>query len=516
MPKQNSAQLVELILSLTKAEKRHFKLMRTSAGLDTLYVRIFDFIDKTGDFNEEKFLKKNPDAKKSQLSNLKAFLYKQLLADLRALYANKDIDIEIREQLDFARVLFNKGLYAQSLDIIKTAKKKAERFGKDIKHFELLYTEKLIEQHFVTSSTSERAWQLTKEAKKNLTLLNSVNAFSGLALKLYALYSERGYIKNEEEASDLEAFFYENMPEYDPENLSFNEKLYLFRAYIWFYYINQNFLQCYRYAQKLMNLFEEDPDIIKARTVDYCLNFNFMLSALYRLNYLPKYKEQLELFNSWVQEAEGLFNPNLDLMTFKTKVTHGINYKFMTGDFEGGKQLVAQIEPQMKELNHLLENRFIINTYYKFASIYFGNADYKNCVQYLNRIIYLESNNMRKDIHAFARILLLVTYYEMKDEEMLAYQIKSTYHYFSRIKDLNRFQREIIKFLRKLNNIYPFQLENEFKTLRDKMIDISKDPYESRAFLYFDIISWLESKIKNVPISALIREKGLGHRELFN
>jgi hypothetical protein len=32
-------------------------------------------------------------------------------------------------------------------------------------------------------------------------------------------------------------------------------------------------------------------------------------------------------------------------------------------------------------------------------------------------------------------------------------------------------------------------------------------PYERRAFLYLDIISWLESKIDNIPVAQVIRAK---------
>jgi RNase P/RNase MRP subunit POP5 len=33
------------------------------------------------------------------------------------------------------------------------------------------------------------------------------------------------------------------------------------------------------------------------------------------------------------------------------------------------------------------------------------------------------------------------------------------------------------------------------------------NPYEKRAFIYFDIISWLESKIEHKKVQDIIREK---------
>ena len=47
-------------------------------------------------------------------------------------------------------------------------------------------------------------------------------------------------------------------------------------------------------------------------------------------------------------------------------------------------------------------------------------------------------------------------------------------------------------------------LKARFRALRENLIPLAKDPYERRAFIYFDIISWLESKIR------LLEEKGRG------
>jgi hypothetical protein len=35
------------------------------------------------------------------------------------------------------------------------------------------------------------------------------------------------------------------------------------------------------------------------------------------------------------------------------------------------------------------------------------------------------------------------------------------------------------------------------------------DPYERRAFLYLDVLSWLESRIENKSVESIIRRKFL-------
>jgi len=65
----------------------------------------------------------------------------------------------------------------------------------------------------------------------------------------------------------------------------------------------------------------------------------------------------------------------------------------------------------------------------------------------------------------------------------------------------------MIKFIRGLQDIFPQDLKKAFKKLYEKLKTYEKAPYEGRAFLYLDIISWLESKISNVSVSEVVKNK---------
>lgn len=72
-----------------------------------------------------------------------------------------------------------------------------------------------------------------------------------------------------------------------------------------------------------------------------------------------------------------------------------------------------------------------------------------------------------------------------------------------------RYKKEMIKFLRGLGEIYPSDLKNEFQKLYDQLKKYEDHPYEKRAFLYLDILSWLESHLQNKPVAQIIKEKAL-------
>ena len=52
-------------------------------------------------------------------------------------------------------------------------------------------------------------------------------------------------------------------------------------------------------------------------------------------------------------------------------------------------------------------------------------------------------------------------------------------------------------------------LKSEISLGLSELKKYEDDPYEKRAFLYLDIISWLESKISNKPVQVIIKEKAL-------
>ncbi|HRE37964.1 MAG TPA: hypothetical protein PK092_05950, partial [Chitinophagaceae bacterium] len=60
MPNRTTDILFQLIKSLEKAEKRHFKLYikRSSGNADLKIIRLFDVLDKMKDYDEAGLIKK--------------------------------------------------------------------------------------------------------------------------------------------------------------------------------------------------------------------------------------------------------------------------------------------------------------------------------------------------------------------------------------------------------------------------------------------------------------------------
>ncbi len=510
MPKAQKDNLFDLIKSLTKSEKRQFKLYVNRLGVneDAKFMTLFGTIEKLNSYEESEILRSGI-IKKSQLSNLKAHLYKQILISLRLNPSHQNIRIQIREQLDFATILYHKGLYNQSLKILDKAKNLAMQNEEKNIAYEIIELEKVIESQYITRSISTRADQLTLEAKQVSELNVLASKLSNLSLQLYGIFLKKGYVKNDEEYQLITKYFNEQLPEYDIEYLGFREKLWLNKAYLWYSFLIQDFRSCYKYALKWVDLFYENPEMITLNPVFFLRGKQYLLEALFYIKDVGRFKVTLQKLEKIVANKTFPKSENIESLVFLHLFSHKINLHFMEGSFEEGTPIVKEILSGIEAHKGTIDEHHVMMFYYKIACLYFGAGQNKLCIQYLERIISNKTLEMREDLLCFSRILNLVAHYEAGEDYHLDRLIKSTYKFLIKMEDLYQVQKEMIKFLRGLGDIYPHQLKTEFEKLYKKLKEFEDDPYERRSFLYLDILSWLESHITGKSIPQIIREKGL-------
>ena len=508
MANPSKDNLFVLINSLSKSEKRQFKLYvnRLGDNTDAKFLLLFNLLDKMSEYDEEEILKSNI-VTKLQLSNLKAHLYKQILISLRMNPVNQNIRIQIREQLDFATILYHKGLYKQSLKILDKTKLIALEHDEKNIAYEIVELEKVIESQYITRSIVGRADELAIQAKE-LSQQNVIaSKLSNLSLQLYSIMLKSGYAKSKEEMQEISTYFNNQLPNYQIEDLGFREKLWLYKAHLWHSFLIQDFLACYRYSNKWVNLFNEYQQMIFLNPVWYIKGNTYLLECLYLIKHKSYIKEVLEKLETTIALDAFPKNDNLTTLHFLCYYNSKFNLHFLEGNFEGGMYLVEEVLKNLKKNEDRIDEHHTMVFYYKIASMYFGAGNNKKCIEYLKKIIDNKNLSMREDLMCFARVLSLVAHYEAGMDYLLEVQLKSTYKFLIKMNDLHEVQREMIKFLKNLGSIFPSELKSEFKKLHARLIVFESHPYEKRAFLYLDVISWLESKIENKPVATIIQEK---------
>ena len=508
MPNRFSDPLFQLIHSLEKSEKRNFKLYtkRNSAKDDLKIIQLFDALDKLQEYDEKALLKKLKTIEKPQLANLKAHLYKQVLASLRPLKISESIDLQLHEQFDHARILYNKGLYLQSLKILDKVKELAYSYNQHSFIIQVISLEKKIETLHITRSMQDRADRLTSEAVDISNRRITITQLSNLALQLYSWYIKNGHARNEEDEIDVKAFFKTNLPNQSNLLDGFYEQLYLYQSYCWFAFIRQDFLMYYRYTQKWVNLFHENKMMIEVEMGHYIKGMHNLLNAHFDLRNYLLFDSTLFEFEKFAETEVACQHDNFRVQTFIYIYSAKINRHFMVGSFNEGLLLVPQIEKQLSQYDLFIDAHRIMVIRYKIATLYFGSGDYDTSIDYLQKIIN-NTAELRTDLQCYARLLHLMAHYEMGNYSIIEYLIKSVYRYMAKMKNLTVIEEEIFRFLRNSFTVSRHKLKPELEKFLTKIKKYEKSRFETRSFAYLDVISWVESKIFEKSMGTIIHEK---------
>ncbi|MFV8343894.1 hypothetical protein [Flavobacterium sp. XS2P39] len=500
--------LFVLIKSLSKSEKRQFKIFasRLETSSNTKFIELFNILDKS-EVYDEKLILKSGIIKKVQLSNLKSYLYKQILVSIRLNIPSQNIRYQLREQIDFAAILYNKGLYKQSLKILDKTKILALENDEKLMAYEIVEFEKLIESQYITRSIQGRADELVIQAKE-LNYRNTISSkLSNLSLQLYGIMLKTGYVKSDEEYKYIDDYFNKHISKFDEKKFGFREKYWFYNANLWHSFLVQDFLASYKYAYKWVTLFYDNPNMIYLNPVFFLKGNHYLLESLFMLKYKTKFKKYLVRLEETIKDRRFPVNDNIASLSFLYLYNNKLNYHILEGTFAESEYLIPEVLEKLKIHSEHLDEHHEMLFYYKIASIYFGNEKYNESIFYLEKIINNKNLTMREDLMCFSRILCLIAHYELGKDYYLENQLKNTYKFLLKMNDLHEVQKEIIKFMKNLNSIYPGDIKKEFVKMRERFIELEKNTYEKRAFLYLDIISWLESKIENRKISDIIKEK---------
>ncbi|HMG82000.1 MAG TPA: hypothetical protein VK559_03115 [Ferruginibacter sp.] len=517
MPNRHTDALFQLIKSLEKSEKRNFKLYitRNSGSEELKSVQLFDALDKMDEYDEAVLLKKNETIKKQQLSNMKAHLYKQVLSSLRLINDDRNIDITLHEQMDHARILYNKGLYLQSLKVLDKIKELARSRNQLTYLQQVLFFEKNIESLYITRSIQSRAEELSIETDEINESLSLASQLSNLSLQLYSWYIRHGHSRNAKEDAQMQYFFKDRLGNSANKCKSFYEKLYLYQGHCWSSFIRQDFLNYYRYTQKWVNIFEDEPYMIEIETGHYIKGMHNLMGAHFNLANHQKLEEVLEKFELFCDSDIVKDNINNRVQCFVYRTISQLNKHFLEGSFSEGLELVPEIEMKLKEYELYLDRHRILILYYKIACMYFGSGDFEKAVDYLNKIINWKVD-LRTDLQCYSRLLHLITHYELGNEEILDHLIKSVYRFMAKMQNLSVVEEEIFKFLRNSFHVSVKNIKPELEKLLVKLKKHRNNHFETRAFLYLDIISWLESKLENIPVQEILKRKFANKRNLTN
>jgi hypothetical protein len=502
-----STELHSLIKSLSKSEKRFFKLNSSLQAGEKNYLKIFDFVEKQKRYDEEAL--KNTFQGETFVNHLpseKNHLYRLILKSLRSYYSDQSISSQLKQEIKNVEILYRKALFKECNKFVKRAKQIAEEYEKFYYWFELINWEKrLLEEAYESGIFTTNLDDLIEEEAGVVDKLRNLAEYHVLYSRINYIFRSGGFTRNEEERKVVNEI--ENYHLISGKNTALST-----RATTICYYIKgvcsaskrdyENALVFFRKAKSVMERKVKIKNDLQQR---YIATLNFLM-----LCYIDT--GDFKSAETIVNEIKELGSKKaFSAIDSKVRLFNAIHIGELQlwnrmGDFEKSIQLVPDIERGMELFEDKInkEKQLLFN--YNIAYAYFGSGDYRTALKYINVVLNDNEKQLRQDIYSFSRIFNLIIHFELKNHDFLEYDLKSAARYLNKYNKDYEVEKLFIAHIKQLSKEEDITDQKKiFLAFNDKLSELLKIERENVILEYFDIVAWVQSKLSNKSFQETIR-----------
>ena len=501
-----SNELFKLIKSLTKSEKRFFKLSSALQSGEKNYLRIFDYVEKQEDYEEEE-LKKEFKSEKfiKHLPSEKNHLYRLILKSLRLFYSEQSVSSILKQELKNVEILYDKALYKECEKFVTRAKSIARLNEEFYYWYELISWEKrLLEAAFEEGEFGVDLDELVAEEEEVITKLRNLAEYQVIYSKINLIFRSGGFTRNEQERKIVEDIADYHLIKGKNTALST-------RASSMCYYIkglcaatNLNYEDSFQFFNRTKDILDENPHI----KVDLGQRYVNTLSHLLRCFIDNKQFEDARKMIDEIRELEGqkgFTSTDISLRIFSISLNAEMALNHALGKFE--ETLIIAMNGHNLAMESKISKEQNILFQYNKAYAFFGNGDFKKALNTLNSVINDNEQRLRQDIYSFARIFNLIIHYELGNYDFLEYVIKSTNRYFNKKERDYEIESTVIRYIRKLaKTIVVSQRTDIMEKMKIEVADLMKVQQERVIIEYFNLPAWIDSKITKIEFSDAVKQ----------
>ncbi len=478
--------LFQLICSLTKSEKRYFKLFVNKEKGHFNYLKLFDAIAAQTEYDEAALRKQfEGETFIRQMHVTKNYLRKLILKSLRNFHTNLSKDAALKEALRNVEILYHKELYSHALEELKRAKKLASRYELLTGLAEAAHWERKLEQ-----AVRPHAYPTFKEAlrheKEALNLLYNRHEFW-----LEAVQTSELLLAGKPLPPPATALQH-------PENAHTLEAKTLFYNSLYLRHLNAGESEKAEQALRtLLRLMEADKVRQKEEPGLYVSTLNNLVSFLV---FNKAYKEALRL----IQSAKDLYedwritSENRTLLK-QIMRTYNIELEIYrdTRSFAEHASFIAATERFLKINEQKLPKIYLSSFWFQLASIHFMAKNYSASLQSINRFLNARFKIDDPNLQVQARMLNLMIHLEQKNLMVLRYHVDSTRRFVKKVKDMQEFEKILLRFFRKIGRLPLLEYKAAFLLLREQLYPENAPPLvPDLATGYINYKAWLDQKLQ--------------------
>lgn len=501
-----SDSLFYLIKSLSKAEKRHFRLHSNVQKGEKVYLSLFEiYEDASSPEAVEALFEKQHPVKNFEMAY--KHLFKVIMDSLIKLREKQDPQTAIFNYISKAEILFERGLFGETLSELNNAKRLAVDWENDLL-LQLVYRMELKCYGIIGYENINEKKLAEKYMKLHESLKYSHNL--NFHLQLYDILRYRtfhqGYVrsKNEEESlNDLVLRESQLIRNQSYSSFEVQKLHYLFQAT---YFLNiGNIQSASHFYKKLLELFEKNEHFILNTPIYYLNTIEGILNSFHvalQFQETPFYISKLEKLEKGNYSIDFLIVVKCSIFLFSIFSLAGM------GKYQEAIEWRNQHKDLFEERTEPIRADFQIKYFLISSIIFLGMGDLGQAKKNMSKIFQSGKLFFSLPSYKIARLVNLLIQVELNDYEFCKkeiYSIKRSINYgknnclmekvvfkFVQSYPLPYFENERLKLLE--------QYEKDFELLRHSK-------YDQQFICNFDIISWIESKLSKKPFQEILQRK---------
>ena len=371
-----STELFDLIKTLTKSEKRFFKLSSSLQSGEKNYIKIFDAIDEQAEYDEEGLKELFKDESFVQhFPSEKNHLYKLILKSLRSYHADNSISSILQQEIKNIEILYKKALYKECNKFLLRAKKMAHEHEKFYYLFELINIEKqLLEEAYESGEFGHDLDALIKGENEILEKLRNLAEYHILYSKINYVFRREGFAHNEEERKIVSEI--ENYHLIKGKNTALSSS-----AASICYYIkglcattNRQYQDAYTFFNRVKEILDKNPNLRTELAKRYVRTLSHLL---YCYIDSEKYAEAYGVIEEMhqLEGKNGFNNTDVEVSIFTSTHLAELLLWQKKGEHKQALQKLNTIISGFSRMGETInkENKLLFN--YHIACIYFGAGE---------------------------------------------------------------------------------------------------------------------------------------------
>jgi hypothetical protein len=461
--------IYSLIGSMTKSEKRYFRMISDLQKGDKDYLVLFNELEAAETFTpavHEKLKSRFPGG---SIEPIRKHLYKVLMKSLRQFESDKDFEGRVINLIQDSRILYNKGMVKLSLEQLEKAKLLALEGQKFI--YYVLAARQELEFLVRIQFAGVTEYELIEKQKKISELLShesKITQHSMLYEVLLIRYWKNGLVRSQEAVTQLNDLL---LQEYnflnDPGYASFeSDRLHLHFQSIYFQ-MTGNLEGSLAVHYDLNSLFEQHNYLWKDTPVYY---FQLLDGILYDLRWMERYSD-MEFFLGRMRVispgSEGL----AAIIRFRI-LEYQLNVFVDQDNLRDAQQLLSNNIQSIKKEATQLPLQVNAQLMFSIARVYFRIGNYSAALKLINEVLNRPASSMNHSLHVVFHLMNLQVNASMKNRDYLFYAIRSVQRKLKNERNLYGVEQLVLSFLKQWMAFKPV------KGYAEKLKALSENPYE--------------------------------------